>query len=218
MQYSFNNQPVSSETRNRGLRLLTAIEESVKALPSAMARLVFLSGLRDPNTGIYRYPMKLDKAQQAEVDGLLRRMHAEAFACWLNFNLARQMADLDLYFSSLDCPRGTVTRTWLNLEPYRSFLPASATSVERQLFVADLDLLLRSMDPGVSKLELEIPRPWPRKPLLTTQEISQWLGIAPRTVRLWAETHRLVGCKVGRQWRFPREDFSEWVSRKRREV
>jgi excisionase family DNA binding protein len=42
-------------------------------------------------------------------------------------------------------------------------------------------------------------------PMLTTEEVAKWLGIAPRTVCTWAECGALPAIKVGRQWRFNRE-------------
>jgi excisionase family DNA binding protein len=43
--------------------------------------------------------------------------------------------------------------------------------------------------------------------LLTTKEVSKWLGIASRTLCTWAECNELRAIKVGRQWRFRRADI-----------
>ena len=44
--------------------------------------------------------------------------------------------------------------------------------------------------------------------LLTTKEVANLLGIAQRTVRLWAECGELPCIKVGRQWRFRKDKLS----------
>jgi len=107
-------------------RATITLQEALRRLPSSMAQLVFLSGLRDLNRGTYQVPTA-SESEAAEVDRLLRSMHEQAFSRWLNYRLEEQKADLDLYFSGLDCDRTTAVRTWLRLESYRSLIPASAT-------------------------------------------------------------------------------------------
>lgn len=47
--------------------------------------------------------------------------------------------------------------------------------------------------------------------MLTSLDVSRWLGIAQRTVCTWAECNELPGIKVGRQWRFRRRDLETWL-------
>lgn len=47
--------------------------------------------------------------------------------------------------------------------------------------------------------------------LLTTQEVSERLRIAPRTVCLWAECGILSAVRVGRQWRFPEDAIDTYL-------
>jgi excisionase family DNA binding protein len=51
----------------------------------------------------------------------------------------------------------------------------------------------------------------PRDDLLRTSDIARILGIAERTVCLWAECSQLPAIKVGRQWRFPRKAFENYL-------
>jgi excisionase family DNA binding protein len=54
---------------------------------------------------------------------------------------------------------------------------------------------------------------WPfnHEPLLTTAAVAKWLGIAPRTVCLWAECKEIPAIKIGRQWRFRESELREWL-------
>lgn len=45
--------------------------------------------------------------------------------------------------------------------------------------------------------------------MLRTDEVATLLGIAVRTVCLWAECGELPAVKVGRQWRFRRDDIEQ---------
>ena len=47
--------------------------------------------------------------------------------------------------------------------------------------------------------------------LLTTAAVAKWLGIAPRTVCLWAECREIPAMKIGRQWRFREGELGEWL-------
>jgi excisionase family DNA binding protein len=50
-----------------------------------------------------------------------------------------------------------------------------------------------------------------REPFLTTAAVAKWLGIAPRTVCLWAECKVIPAIKIGRQWRFREGELCEWL-------
>jgi excisionase family DNA binding protein len=50
-----------------------------------------------------------------------------------------------------------------------------------------------------------------REPLLTTAAVAKWLGVATRTVCLWAECKEIPAIKIGRQWRFRGEDLRRWL-------
>jgi excisionase family DNA binding protein len=49
------------------------------------------------------------------------------------------------------------------------------------------------------------------EPLLTTAAVAKWLGISTRAVCLWAECNELPAIKIGRQWRFRREELGRWL-------
>lgn len=202
--------------QDTGSLAITALRGAVRQLPSIIARLVFLAGLRDPNSGVYR-TRTASRAEHGEVDRLLRSMHEQAFSRWLNYRLEEQKADLDLYFSSLDCGKAVAVRTWRQLESYRWLVPASAKPPERQLFFADLEALLELMAnelglPTASAGEREGPASGER--LLTTQQVSRWLMVPTRTLRFWAEMGEIAAIKAGRQWRFPKEAIRQWLRRR----
>lgn len=47
--------------------------------------------------------------------------------------------------------------------------------------------------------------------LLTVSEAAQLLRLKPKTIRLWLETGRLRGFKVGRQWRIPVSELERLI-------
>ena len=203
-------------TQDAARHVTGELRERFRQLPSTMARLVFLSGLRDLNSGAYR-AATASMAKDVDIDRVLRSMHEEAFSAWLNYRLAEQKADLDLYLSSVDCGKIRTARIWLHFESYRSLVPASASSTEKQLFVNDLHALLSiavSSQSAIDVVDDGVESDCSEGCLLTTREVSRWLGVSPRTLRLWAETGEVPAIRVGRQWRFRRGVVREWLRQK----
>jgi excisionase family DNA binding protein len=49
------------------------------------------------------------------------------------------------------------------------------------------------------------------EPLLTTAAVAKWLGVATRTLCLWAECKEIPAIKIGRQWRFRERELRAWL-------
>jgi hypothetical protein len=115
---------------------------TLSQIPSVFGRLVYLASLRNANSGRYEHHGLALVFGEDEANRALHRSHSHVFREWLTFNLEQQKIDVDRYLSGLHEDKRTVLKTWLELAPYRAFLPASLRSVERRLFVADLKALL----------------------------------------------------------------------------
>lgn len=114
-------------------------------IPSIFGRLVYLSSLRNANSGRYEHHGLALAFGEAGAHEALERSHEQSFADWVNSPLMQQKADLDLYLSSLTPNRRPVVETWLKLAPYRNLAPARAKSSERQLFDRDFRDLLEAL-------------------------------------------------------------------------
>jgi hypothetical protein len=111
-------------------------------IPTVFGRLAYLASLRDPNTGAYLHCGLAQAFGEDKAARVLRDTHEEVFAEWLCFTLEQQKADLDLYLSALEGERRAIIETWIQLSPFRSMVPASVRSVERELYTADLEAIL----------------------------------------------------------------------------
>ena len=111
-------------------------------IPTLFGRLVYLSSLRDLNSGAYQH-YGLAQAFGAEQAGeTLRQSHEQVFAAWLGYGLERQRADLEEYLSELEGGPAAVLGNWILLAPYRNLIPANARAAERDLYLADLEAIL----------------------------------------------------------------------------
>jgi hypothetical protein len=135
------NRMKQSDALNR-----TAIADlwrnTLSQIPAVFGRLVYLSSLRDPNTGRYQHHGMSLVFGEDEARKALRKSHQQVFTEWLSFNLEQQHADLQLYLSDLYEDKRTVLESWRQLEPYKNLHPKSAKSVEKQLYLSDLTVLL----------------------------------------------------------------------------
>ncbi|MCC7174039.1 MAG: hypothetical protein IT159_02495 [Bryobacterales bacterium] len=104
--------------------------------------MVYLTSLRDPNTGRYEHHGLAQIFGDVEADAALAESHSQAFAEWLSYDLEQQKADLDLYLASFEADRRTILSTWIRLAPYRNLVPATARDPDKRLYLADLEALL----------------------------------------------------------------------------
>jgi hypothetical protein len=115
---------------------------TLSQIPTTFGRLVFLSTLRDPNTGVYTHYGFAQRVGEEAAAATLERSHWQCFSEWLAFSLEEQKADLDLYLSGIDSDKKTILGTWTRTKPYRNLIPAAAMAVERELYNSDLETLL----------------------------------------------------------------------------
>jgi hypothetical protein len=140
-----------------GLRRNAAADlwrNTLSQISTNFGKLVYLSSLRDSNTGQYHHHGLAALFGDQESELALRRSHTEIFEKWLNLPLQNQKEDLDEYLSSLEQERRVVIEAWTKLTPYQTLAPESAQPVEKDLFISDMEAalgLLRA-EFGVTKL------------------------------------------------------------------
>ena len=107
--------------------------------------MVYLASLRDPNSGRYEHHGLALVFGDNDANKTLKKSHTHVFREWLTFNLEQQQADLELYLSGLEGEKRTILANWLELAPYRNFIPITARPVEKRLYLADIKALLKVM-------------------------------------------------------------------------
>jgi len=129
------------------LREREAVEEvwqrSLVRILSSYGRLVYLSGLRHPDTGRYEYFGSGANSSNTHLSQALLRIHEAVFQDWLEMSLEQKMADVQLYISGLvQVDRAELIDAWLRLTPYKNLVPASIQGPERQRHFSDFEVLL----------------------------------------------------------------------------
>lgn len=133
--------------RTEGIRVGSALggslrDAALERIPTTFGQLIYLTSLREPNTGQYRHYGWAQRSSDGEIDAVLRQLHADAFANWVRMMLEEKKSDLDHYLAGINGDREAILQTWTNLKPYRNLVPASSAEAERNLFFSDLETLI----------------------------------------------------------------------------
>jgi hypothetical protein len=131
----------ANESLDRGA-VADVWRHTLSQIPSVFGRLVYLSGLRNPNSGRYDHHGLALVFGADDSNRALKKSHKQVFAEWLSFNLEQQMGDLNLYLSDLPEDKKTVLQAWTKLKSYKNLLPSNAKPVERRLYLSELQTML----------------------------------------------------------------------------
>jgi len=106
-------------------------------------KLVYLAGLRNPDTGRYEhYGCSPGTPSSLIVGRNLKRIHETIFRDWIGLSLERKKADIELYIARVDQDRRLLVDAWLRLTPYLNLVPASVQGPERQRHISDFEAIL----------------------------------------------------------------------------
>jgi hypothetical protein len=113
-------------------------------IDTSYGRLVYLAGLRNPDTGRYEhYGATGSVSGSLDASRSLRRIHEQIFKEWIGFTLERKKADIELYIAGIEqVDRGELIDAWLRLTPYKNLVPASIQGPEREKHTSDFEAIL----------------------------------------------------------------------------
>ena len=127
----FNSEPPANYSGAR-----EAFTDELCRHPSVLGRLAAIATLWDEEDGRYRHPLAAHYGTE-ETDRVLRRLHQEIFIAWLSLTLRQQQADVSIYMGGLG-----IKPEWFDFRKMGlSCIPQSATLPEKDLFLADLELV-----------------------------------------------------------------------------
>lgn len=118
-------------------------QRSLSHIPSAYGRLVYLAGLRHPDTGRYEHFGLSQSHSNADANRVLRQSHETTFQQWIDLSLELKMDDVELYIAGLEnVDKAELIDAWLRLTPYKNLVPAAIQGPERQKHFSDFEAIL----------------------------------------------------------------------------
>lgn len=115
---------------------------TLSQIPSRFGRIVYLSSLRNANTGVYEHYGLASLFGPERSSKALRISHLTCCRDWLKQPLAEQLADLRRYLDSQSSQAAEIIENWRQYAYWRSILPASIRGAERELYLAEVEVLL----------------------------------------------------------------------------
>jgi len=109
---------------------------------TAYGRLVYLAGLRNPDTGRYEH-YGLTGLSYAAGNRALKKVHEDIFKEWVSYPLEQKKEDVEGYIDGMDLvDRPELIDAWLRLTPYKNLVPGSIQGPERQKHISDFEAIL----------------------------------------------------------------------------
>lgn len=109
-------------------------QQTLSGLPTSIARLVYLSSLRDFNTGRYYHAGWAAVSSEPEAEPALRETHQTVFEQVLGMPLEELVADIrEFVFSATPDPAATFL-AWQEAKAYQVLPPLNINPIDRELF------------------------------------------------------------------------------------
>lgn len=118
------------------------LELAFEHLPSAFAKLSFLTTVRDPYTGRYLHEGWTLADSPEEIHKLLRSTHNELFEFVCGLSIGQLCSQLDGYLRTLPVPCERAISLWNELESYREMIPEGTCVAERDFFASQMQIAL----------------------------------------------------------------------------
>lgn len=122
---------------------------TLSQIHTLFGRLVYLSSLRNPNTGHYEHHGFAQTFGADSADRAMRESHESVFGDWLMLELPEQKQDLSAYLRGLGEDLCRLIEVWIKLAPYRGYAPTAVRAADRALFQADMEILLDVIRAGL---------------------------------------------------------------------
>jgi hypothetical protein len=118
------------------------LRRTLSAIPSDLARLIYLASTRDYNSGTYHHEGLAQRYRPEEARYALQAAHREIFYRLAELPLEGLVKELELYVHASRETPAEFLRTWRELEPYRVAVPMEVGPTMVQLFLSNIRIAL----------------------------------------------------------------------------
>lgn len=104
--------------------------------------MLYLSSLRDCNSGRYLHPQLSPSIGTEEAHRTLSASHERIFMRLLTTPVAQYVVQLEEYIRYTRTERATILTTWESLEAYRATVPLRTLPIYRDIFFLNVEMAL----------------------------------------------------------------------------
>jgi len=130
---------------------LASVELALAPLPGELTRIVYLSTLRDYNTGAYFHPDLSEMHGIERADRALAMYHKNLFLHLVKAPVREYVEELRVYMRVSNV---NIIMPWRSLEPYRSTVPSGVPRFLADVYAHNIEqalLILQNAPQGISE-------------------------------------------------------------------
>ena len=121
--------------------------------PNDLSRLIYLTSLRDYNSGTYLHPFLSLMYGESAVHHALESYHRELFRRLIASSVEEYVHQLRAYICYTRSERRLFIRVWKSLQAYRAAIPLEAAEESIQIFVRNVGQALSMLESDESFLD-----------------------------------------------------------------
>ena len=118
------------------------LRRTLAKIPCDLARLIYLTSMRDYNTGRYHHDGLAARFSPAVARQALEMAHRDIFNKVAALSLSELVKQMTNYFEAAHVVEVDVVRVWQRLEPYRVAIPLNVNPTIASLFLSNVRLAL----------------------------------------------------------------------------
>lgn len=130
-------------------------ERTLSQIETKMGQLTYLARLRNPETDLYEHHGLIAVFGEEQAEEALRKSHIEAMMGLLSLSILDQVDDVRKYLERLPQSARRLLASWEKTKGYEALLPPTATVGQRELFEANMTVIIRHL--RVETAEVESP-------------------------------------------------------------
>lgn len=127
-------------------RVWAAGEEILSSLPNDLTRLIYLTSIRDSNSGTYRHHVLSREFDPLEAHSVFEAWHQQVFARLITSPVPKFVEELEGYLRYSRAERERFITTWKTLQVYRAAIPLKAPKRSCEIFFLNLATALSILE------------------------------------------------------------------------
>jgi hypothetical protein len=120
-------------------------ERTLNQLPTRMGKLAYLSRLRNLETDRYEHHGLIAVFGETAAEDALRKSHEEVLMSLLGLGILDQISDVRAYIEGLPQSAQRLLTNWEKSKGYEVLLPPASSPAQRELFEANMTLIIRHL-------------------------------------------------------------------------
>ena len=127
-------------------------EEILSSLPNDLTRLIYLTSIRDSNSGTYRHHLLSREFDPEEAHSVFEAWHQQVFARLITSPVPKIVDEIEGYLRYSRAERERFIAAWKTLQVYRAAIPLKAPKRARAIFFLNVATALGILEKRLNRV------------------------------------------------------------------